>query len=779
MASLIPGFEYDIFISYRQKDNKYDGWVTSFVDNLRRELEATFKDDISIYFDINPHDGLLETHDVEASLKNKLKCLVFIPVVSRTYCDPKSFAWVNEFKVFVEQSSQDQFGLKVKIPNGNVAHRVLPVRIHDLDTEDIKLCESVLGGFLRGVEFIYKEPGVNRSLSPDDDENKNLNKTRYRNQINKVANAIKEIIAGLRAGSDIKEITVPDSGLPWEEAKPVKKIISHGKPPVSKIVKILFYFVSAFIIVLLGVFFYQKTSVFSQPDRLRSDENRVSVAVMPFQNMTNDTTWNIWQDGIQTNLITSLSNSEELKVRQAESINILLEYNGLTEFSKLTPSFARTISQKLDANVFICGSINQSGPKLRLNVQIINSKTKDVLKSFQIEGKGNEIMPVIDTLSWDIRNFLIISKVEWTESKQNWDEFSSRQFASYLPTKSAEAYRYFIYGLNAFNKNDFTASREWNLRALAIDSNFFDAISGISFAFYNEGNNKDGKEWCLKYYGKIDRMSMDQKLQAHYLYSIYFETPIERIKYLNQMIEIDDQHPGTYFNLGDSYLDLFQYEKAIQEFEKMFEILNKWGVKAPWIAYYAELGIAYHKTGQFKKEKKLYRKADRDFPDDPELMDQHAYLELSLGDTVMANRYLEKLISVRKEQSWSDAQIASYLAYIYDMADIPDRVEGYYRKALLLEPENPSRMTSLAYFLIDKDRNINEGMDLIEKALVLRPENINSLHVKGWGLYKQGKYEEALEIMQKSWDLRMKNSIYNHQAFLHLEEVKKVIDRNI
>jgi len=100
---LISGYEYDIFISYRQKDNKYDGWVSEFVDNLRKELEATFKEDISVYFDFNPNDGLLETHDVDASLMEKLKCLIFIPIISRTYCDPKSFAWEHEFKVFVEQ----------------------------------------------------------------------------------------------------------------------------------------------------------------------------------------------------------------------------------------------------------------------------------------------------------------------------------------------------------------------------------------------------------------------------------------------------------------------------------------------------------------------------------------------------------------------------------------------------------------------------------------------------------------------------------------------------
>ncbi|MGD0756619.1 MAG: hypothetical protein ABR927_16335, partial [Bacteroidales bacterium] len=199
MASLIPGYEYDIFISYRQKDNKGDRWVSEFVDALKTELESTFKEEISVYFDINPHDGLLETHDVDASLKDKLKCLVFIPIVSRTYCDPKSFAWEHEFKAFVEEASKDQFGLKVKLPNGNVASRVLPIQIHDLDVDDKKLIEIELGGFLRGIEFIYKEPGVNRPLMVSEGHpDNNLNKTFYRNQINKVSNAVKEITTAIR-----------------------------------------------------------------------------------------------------------------------------------------------------------------------------------------------------------------------------------------------------------------------------------------------------------------------------------------------------------------------------------------------------------------------------------------------------------------------------------------------------------------------------------------------------------------------------------------------------
>src|SRR4030066_1479755 len=248
MASIIPDYNYDIFISYRQKDNKYDGWVTGFVESLKRELEATFKEEISLYFDINPHDGLLETHDVDASLKDKLKCLVFIPIISRTYCDPKSFAWGHEFKAFVEQASGDQFGLKIKLPNGNVAGRVLPIRIHDLDITDIKLCEDILGGVLRGVEFIYKEPGVNRSLTTDDDEKTNLNKTRYRNQINKVALAINEIIQGLKTEPEwihLKERIDTESPKRTE----VKKV-KEPKKKYGKTFSIRFLYAFGIIVVL-------------------------------------------------------------------------------------------------------------------------------------------------------------------------------------------------------------------------------------------------------------------------------------------------------------------------------------------------------------------------------------------------------------------------------------------------------------------------------------------------------------------------------------------------
>ena len=764
MASLIPGYEYDIFISYRQKDNKYDGWVTDFVDNLKRELEATFKEEISVYFDINPHDGLLETHDVDASLKEKLKCLVFIPIISRTYCDPKSFAWDHEFKAFIEQASSDKFGLKIKLPGGNVANRILPVRIHDLDNEDIELCESIIGGVLRGVEFIYKEPGVNRSLTSKDDERKNLNGTLYRNQINKVALAIKEIISGLK-----KETVLPvkenaeqrESSGEFSTEEKQKKREKHSKLNIGRLLSGAAILV---IIIVAAILAYPEIFKHDKLKNLRSSDGRISVAVMPFMNMTNDTAWNDWQDGIQINLISSLSNSRELKVRHTESIKNLIRNEGFTNYASITPTAAGTISQKLDASIFIYGNINKTGSTIRLNAQLIDSKTEEVIKSFQIDGIAENILPVIDSLSHIIKDFLIISTLKKEVSHQ-------LQIAG--STNSPEAFRYFTYGINAFAKSDYTTARNMYLHALAIDSNLITAALYISISYSNQGLYDQAKKWCLKIYDKRDKMSMIDMLFTEWCHALLFETPDQEIFFLRQIGMIDDQIPVIYYLLGLKYNELQQYDKAISEFEKELGIYNKWGSKPVWSADYYELGYAYHKTGQYDKEKMIYKKAEKDFPGHFFSL-QKAVLSLVEEDTIATNGYIEEaLSSFDKNSSTFERSKVLTLAGIYSEAGLLDKAEEFYRKAQSLALKSSN--IDFAWFLIDKDRNVNEGLELTDRALKSNPDNYSYLDYKGWGLYKLGKYKEALDILQKSWDLRRKNAIYDHEAFLRLEEARKAV----
>jgi TolB-like protein len=346
MSSIIEGYNYDIFISYRQKDNRYDGWVTEFVDNLKGELESTFKEEISVYFDINPHDGLLETHDVDASLKEKLNCLIFIPVISRTYCDPKSFAWEHEFRAFVQLASQDQYGLKVKLPNGNVASRVLPVRIHDLDKTDIKLCESILDGVLRGIEFIYGEPGVNRPLTSGDNEEKNIKRTSYRNQINKVALAIKEIISGVK-------------GEPLEFEGEHKEIISPVEKPAVQ---------------------------------------EKSIIVLPFENISPDPGQEYFSDGLTEEIITDLSHIQDLLVISRSSANT---YKG-------TRKNIREIVSEVNVHYAIEGSVRKAGNNLRITAQLIDGRNDTHIWAEKYTGTLDDIFDIQEKVARAITDALRI-----------------------------------------------------------------------------------------------------------------------------------------------------------------------------------------------------------------------------------------------------------------------------------------------------------------------------------------------------------------------------------
>jgi tetratricopeptide (TPR) repeat protein len=771
MASIIPGYEYDIFISYRQKDNKHDGWVTEFVNNLKGELEATFKESVSVYFDENPHDRLQETHHVAKSLEAKLKCVIFIPILSQTYCDPNCYAWQFELVPFNKMAAEDHFGKEIKLRGGNYASRILPIRIHDLDTEDIELFQQETGSVLRAMDFVFKTAqGVNRPLRAHEDHpNDNLNKTFYRDQVNKVARAIKEIILGMK--SDTQPAVKEEPRQKIQAERVMEKFNLARKAKTGKISwqKILSGFFIAVALILAGLLIYPKLINGDRMEMLRK-KGQVSVAVMPFQNLTRDTNRNFWEVMIQNNLINSLSAERDLSVRQMQSVLTILESHDLTNYASITPAIARSVSQKLDANVFVQGSINQIGEITRLNAQLIDSKTEEVFKSFQLDGSTENIIQLADSLTTLVKDFLMVTMLKKEQS------FLDQHYLNIeKTTHDPEALKFYFEGMKAFSKGKFTEARQLYFKAIEIDSNFVAPLRHLPYSYGNEGNYIEAKKWAAILLEKFDQLSPLDVLWAKTTYASYFETPGEEIKYCRQALEIDNQMPIAYYSIGIAYINIHQYDNAIPALEKNLELFKKWGTKPDWAPNYTVLGLAYHKTGQYRKEQRLYKKAEKDFPDNPIIIRRQAILALVSGKTKQADEYLSKFESLIRNEGASEALIQTRLALIYKEAEIPEVAEKYYREALSLEPENPVRQNNLAFFLIDCERDVDQGMELAEKALELRPGNYIYLHTKGLGLYKQGKYPEAMDVLQKSWDLRMERAIYYHEAFLNLEEAKKAV----
>ena len=502
MTSLIEGYEYDIFISYRQKDNKYDGWVTEFVNNLKREIEANFKEEISVYFDINPNNGLLETHDVDASLKDKLKCLIFIPIISRTYCDPTSFAWEHEFKAFVEQASKDQFGLKVKLANGNVASRVLPVQIHDLDADDKKLCNAVIGGFLRGIEFIYKEPGVDRPLTVKDNEEKNLNKSSYRNQINKVALALKEILSAIKHRE--------------QKSEPSQKELSGSSstPKRNNRMKIFIGSLIALLLIILGILFISR--LIKPKEQLEK-----TIAVLPFRNLTNDSTQLYFCDGFMEEILNNLQKINSFTVRSRTSSDLYRD----------TKKPITVIGKELNANYLIEGSVGLEKNAIKIWVQLIDSKADKHIWSNDYNRELRQVFVLQSEIAKDIAAEL---KTILSPEEKGLIEKSQ--------TENYEAYDLYLQGRYFWNKRgvaNLRLSQEYFEKTLSKDPDFALAYSGLADVYYVQTVN-------LIYNPAKEGLAKAQELAL-------------------KAIDLDDNFAEPHVTLGGIFLNEMKWEEAQKE----------------------------------------------------------------------------------------------------------------------------------------------------------------------------------------------------------------------
>jgi TolB-like protein len=443
MPSLIPTFEYDIFISYRHNDN-LDGWVTDFVQNLEKELRGTIKEPLSIYFDKNPHDGLLETHNVDKSLEGKLKCLIFIPIFSQTYCDTKSFAWQREFVAFNKLAKEDALGRDIKLGNGNVASRILPIKIHDLDADDKGLIETEIGGAIRAIEFIYQEPGVNRPLKITDDRTINQNKKDYRNQINKTANAAKEIIQALK------------NPTPPEKIKTISQPVSTSANKLTPM-KVM----GGVLLVLL--LFLAAYWMLPKSNQVVTDKKALdrTIAVLPFIDLSESKDQEWFADGLAEEILNSLTH--------VDSLHVISRTSSFAFKGKNLP--IQKIGDSLLVNYVVEGSVRKSNAGLRITAQLIRVQDGFHVWSNTYDRNSKDIFEVQSDIASQVAKSLDISLDPIAVKNMYWSG-----------TKNAEAYVAFLKGVELSDKAH-RASEFFDLAFLAKANPFFEEASRLDPEF--------------------------------------------------------------------------------------------------------------------------------------------------------------------------------------------------------------------------------------------------------------------------------------------------------
>ncbi len=104
-----------------------------------------------------------------------------------------------------------------------------------------------------------------------------------------------------------------------------------------------------------------------------------------------------------------------------------------------------------------------------------------------------------------------------------------------------------------------------------------------------------------------------------------------------------------------------------------------------------------------------------------------------------------------------------------------DKAEIDLKRALDHEPDHPYLLNYLGYAWADQGKNLKESLEMIHKAVSLRPDDGYITDSLGWVLYKMGKYDEAVLYLEKATELQPYDAVIND----HLGDAYWQVGRNL
>src|SRR5216117_3936838 len=215
-------------------------------------------------------------------------------------------------------------------------------------------------------------------------------------------------------------------------------------------------------LVATGVIISAAAGFFLLP-RVSAHKVDKSIAVLPFENLSDDKENAYFADGIQDDLLTNLSKIGDLRVISRTSV---MQYRG-------RPTNIRDIGKALGVSNILEGSVRRSGNKVRVNVQLIDANTDEHVWANDYDRDVTDVFAIQSDLAREIANALQ-AKLSPAEKSQ----------MTRKPTENGEAYLAFVQAHNlscAFEDLEkLKQSEQLYARAIELDPNFALAIARYS-----------------------------------------------------------------------------------------------------------------------------------------------------------------------------------------------------------------------------------------------------------------------------------------------------------
>jgi TolB-like protein/Tfp pilus assembly protein PilF len=282
-----------------------------------------------------------------------------------------------------------------------------------------------------------------------------------------------------------------------------------------------------------------------RPNESKSHSNSKSIAVLPFENLSDDKNAAYFADGIQDEILTKLASIADLKVISRTS----------TAKYKSKPEDLKTVSQQLGVANVLEGSVQKAGDKVRVNVQLIDARADSHLWAKTYDRDLADVFAIQSEVAQEIADSL--------KAKLSPAEASTVASA---PTKDTEAYDLFLKGefeQRVANSNlqpeSFEQATAWYKEAIARDPKFALAMAELAIC----------------------------RVRQHWLTDPLSEAELrEAGKMAKQALTLAPDLAEAHAALGVfHYYGFREYEPALTEFHRAIELQPNYSLASQFIAF--------------------------------------------------------------------------------------------------------------------------------------------------------------------------------------------------
>src|SRR6266850_1821954 len=343
--------------------------------------------------------------------------------------------------------------------------------------------------------------------------------------------------------------------------------------------------------IAIGAWLYQRAQSFAQIER--------SIAILPFENLSEDKANAYFAEGIQDEILTRLSKIADLKVISRTS----------TERYKSAPENLPEIARQLGVAHILEGSVQKSGEAVRVNVQLIKAANDSHLWADTFDRKLTDIFSVESEVAKAIADQL--------QAKLTGRE---EQVIAAIPTDNTEAYDAYLrglaYTLKAYSRpTNFLAAQKHLKEAVRLDPKFALAWALLSYV--------EASGYITTALQPTDALREEARHAA--------ETALTLQPNLGEAILAK----GYYH-----YACLKDYDTAVLYFEQARQFLPNSSQIPELLAYVAR------RRGQWDQSELYFKQAERLDPRNVNLFTQHALSYIYLRRFPEALRNLDQVLNI-------------------------------------------------------------------------------------------------------------------------------------